>query len=311
MTTVTGSPGSLMGFGGPFGSTRRVLREEVGRALGMHEGVADTNAVTTAVVDATLVRFGNDYWIGCECYIQSTQGGDTATAPAGQSGWVTDFVSATGVLTVSPAYTVAPTTDATYQLYKWVSTEKINHALQEAARGAEIATSLTVETDSFDYDLAGAVGLSRRAQVVGVYWRDQADLETMPVRLPFWEVEEAEGRLYLRVPATFTTGDQLWVTYRADEHYLTADTLCINLPQELVVARAVVYLLQRLLSEQDAGGAERIGQLLRYWEDQKKTQEAQHQRPALGVKQHDWGARLRSAENRSDSLLGIESLYTG
>ena len=32
-TTITGSTGSLMGFGGPFGSTRRVLREEVGRVF--------------------------------------------------------------------------------------------------------------------------------------------------------------------------------------------------------------------------------------------------------------------------------------
>ena len=45
MTTITGSAGTPMGFGGPFGSTRRVLREEVGRVFGMHEGTADANAV--------------------------------------------------------------------------------------------------------------------------------------------------------------------------------------------------------------------------------------------------------------------------
>ena len=169
---------------------------------------------------------------------------------------------------------------------------------------------MTVETDCFDYDLAGAVGLSRRAQIVGVYWRDQADLETMPVRLAFWELEEAEGRLFLRIPATFTAGDQLWVVYHADENYLTADTLCVNLPQELVVARAVIYLIERMLMDQDAGGAETVGATAALLGGQAaKVQEAAHTRPALQAKMHDWGAAHQGQRGpqRQPAGYGIHS----
>ena len=219
-------------------------------------------------------------------------------------------MSSTGTLTVSPAYTVAPTTDATYQLYKWVTTDDINLALQNAAAGAEIATSLTVETDSFDYDLAGAVGLSRRSQIVGVYWRDQADLEAMPVRLTHWELEEAEGRLFLRIPATFRTGDQLWVVYHADENYLTADTLCVNLPRELVVARSVIYLIERLLTNQDSGGQDRWGQLLRYWAEKLQRQELSLQRTPGRTKTHNWGAYITdNGTSRAEHVLGLEPTF--
>jgi hypothetical protein len=312
MTTITLTAGTPMGFGGPFGSTRRVLREEVGRVFNpeMFESTVSATGTTTTLVDAKVGRFGNDYWIGVECYIQSTQGGDAATAPAGQSSWVTDFVATTGTFTVSPAYTVAPGVDATYQLYKWVSSADINRALQNAAKGAEIATSLTVETDSFDYDLAGAVGLSRRSQIVGVYWRDQADLETMPVRLIYWELEEAEGRLFLRIPQTFTAGDQLWVVYHADENYLTADTLCVNLDREFVVARAVIYLIERILTNQSGGGQDRWGQLLRYWAEKLQRFETSLQRPPRRTKGHNWGAYIAAnASDRAEHVLGLEPNY--
>jgi hypothetical protein len=267
--------------------SRRQLCDEIGRVFRMYAGTTTSSGGMETLVDATLRRYDSAYWVGAQVYIidAGTGGPNEATS------WVTAFDRTTGTITVDPPLWAWVGEGTIYRLYRWVTKEEIDAALAEAVRGLEVATSLNPKTDSLDYYLDGAPGLSRRSQVIGVYVRPHASLRQAPLRLAHWDVEEAEGLLTLRLPFTLNADDQLWITYAADELYFDDPAhLEINLPKQLVIARAAVYLLRHLLVDQDASGQERFGQLLRYYEDVLNREEARYQRPARRAIVPDWDA---------------------
>ena len=267
--------------------TRRQLCDEIGRVFRMYAGRTTGSGGMNALVDAALRRYDSAYWVGAQVYIinAGTGGPNEATS------WVSAFDRTTGTLTVDPPFWAWVGEGTDYRLFRWVTKEEIDGALAEAVRGLEIATSLGPKTDSLDYYLDGAPGLSRRSQVIGVYLRPHARITQAPVRLQQWEIEEAEGLLTLRLPFVLHADDQLWLTYAADELYFDDPShAAVNLPKQLIIARAAVYLLRQLLIDQDASGQERFGQLLRYYEDVLNREEARHQRPARRAVVTDWDA---------------------
>jgi hypothetical protein len=282
-----------------MGHTRLQLRDEVAALFDMHEDTA-TGGSTTTLVDAKLARFADDYWNGAQVYVKTDAGGANA-APEGEDSWVTDFVGATGTLTLSPELTQAPAAGDTYQLYRWVTKDEIDKALARACVGGEVATSLTPQTDTLDYILTDAVGLLRRQQMIGVWRRRSGEATDAPQPVQGWSMEDAEGVLTLRLPYTLSSDDQLWIVYTAGETYLNSDTRSTNLPKDLLIARAAVYLIQRMVTTLDLKALEVWGQKLRYWNEQREAEERKYQRPsgrAVGVK---WGELLGDAGGIADS----------
>jgi hypothetical protein len=281
---------------------RKELRDAVARVFGLWEGPSTGGSYSTLLDSVRLARFANDFFIGCEVYIEST---DDNLAPIGETSFVTDFDRTTGTLTISPLFTAPASNCDFYQIYRWVTKEEIDRQLAVACAGVEIATTLTVKTDSVDYYISNLPGLSRRAQITGVWLRDNGDLKYPPQPVYGYQVEDAEGQLVLRLPARLTdTSDLLWLTYVGDEQYMLADTTYVNLPLELVKARACVPLLEQLMAQSDAGAGERWGQLLRYWAEKKLALERQRQPAAGKVQSYNWTAR-QTPFSRAEEVLNL------
>jgi hypothetical protein len=71
----------------------------------------------------------------------------------------------------------------------------------------------------------------------------------------------------------------------------------------LVVARACVLLIEAMLAQNDAGGAERWGTVLRYWVEKLTRLERQAQPPASKSKSYPWAARR--SYSRAEEALGL------
>jgi hypothetical protein len=287
------------------GFYRYELRKHVARVFGIYENVA-TGGSTTTIVDTKLTRFANDSFVGQNAFILYAG----AAPPALEYSWVEDFVKATGVLTVNPAFSAVVQSGDTYQLYQHVSVDEINDALQQVCLDAEIVTKLTPTATGLDYYVSGAKALYRRQQMIGVWVRPQANHLVMPYELTDWKFEDAEGQLTIRITQALNTTDELWLHYYGGD--LTRDDCVIgNLPLRLIRARAVVYLIENILAKQNQGGVDRWGSLLRYWHDELKLEEARHQRVPRKVLKFDWSAAFPEIPraSRAESALDLASLY--
>lgn len=283
--TIVGTPISYPAI--TAGMSRKDLREYAARNLfDMVEGTASSGSTTT-IVDTDLVRFANDYWNGAQVYIATDTAGQ---APQTETAWVTDFVQSTGTLTFAPALTAAVGASDTYQLYTYVTKADIDRALARAAVGTPIATSLTPKTDSCDYYLTCITGLSRAAQIARVGWRSGGDVTRQPVYLRDFQMEDAEAQITLRLSNTLSADDHLWIEYYADANYLNTDERRINLAPRLVLARALIELIEMVMQRQDAAGNQLWGQRLRYWQE-VETKESRRNPPLTGrVKQRIWSS---------------------
>ena len=288
------------------GFYRYQLREEVGRVFGFFEGTA-TGGSTTTIVDTSLTRFADDYFIGQSVYILYAGG----ATPALEESYCTDFVSSTGTITVSPAFTAAVESGDTYQLYKNVTVDEINYCLNAVCKDAEIETQLTPSASTLDYYVSGAKDLYRRQQMIGVWVRPSADSLIMPYELTGWKFFDNEGELYVRIPYALSSTDQLWLHYYGGD--LTRDDCVItNLPLRLIRARATVYLIENLIAHQNQGGMDRWGTLLRYWHEELRLEEARHQRVHRKVRKFNWSGGFPEApsyDTVGDARLNIDSLY--
>lgn len=283
--------------------TRKELREEIAPVFGFYESTASNGSATT-VIDSGLSMYGNDYWNGCWLMLLTLDG----ASPNGDVRRVVDYVSSTGTLSVFPAFTGSGTAQAndTYQLYQNVSPDEINRAIMRSSKGAEVATSLTPSTTALDYYLTSAKGLQRRQQITGVWLREQNLTNTMPRRITNWELEDAQGMLTIRIPQLLTATDHFWITYLLDEESMLSDTESINLPAELVRARAVVYLIEILLSRQGISGTDRWGTMMRMWSDIKIQEERAYQSMPRRASVYDW---TNTSSRDTLDRLGLASKY--
>lgn len=293
---------------GVWGHTRVTLREMVAKAFGMQEDTA-TGGTTATLLDTKLGRWADDYWIGAQAYIKTDAGGAGA-APEGESSYVTNFTASTGTLACAPAFTVAPASGDTYQLYRVSTKAQIDSALQHVCAGGEVASSLTPSTTQVDYDLTCLPGLWRRQQLLAVYRRDLADLTVQPYEIRGWQLEDAEGQLTLRLPYLLNSTDQLWLTYITGELYVpAADTDRVNLPAMLVRARAVVFMIENNLVTFNGAEMDLWGQRLRYWREQLLREERRYQSASRKVMRHGWSAP--PALPRADAALGLREHFGG
>lgn len=275
------------------GFTKAAYRESIARVFGLHSDTA-TGGSTTTIVDSKLSRYPDDHFNGTQVYIKTAG----SAAPQGETAWVTDFASATGTLTVSPALTADVEAGDTYQVYFRFSKGDIDDALGSACAGYEVATSLTPQTSSLDYYVTDATLLLRRSQIIGVWLRRHSDLETFPVEVRGWQLEEAEGQLTFRMPYTLNEDDDLWLIYYASEHTI-GDNDTISLPLALVRARAVVYLLETKLN--NTTDRDWYGTQLRYWGEKLAQEERKLPRPSIKAKSLDWDKY--GGQRRFDQIL--------
>lgn len=266
----------------PAGRTRRELRELVAKVFGWQSGTA-TGGSTTTVVDGSLARYADGYWTGANIWLASK------TNAARNTSWVTDFVSSSGTLTVSPAFADACMAGDVYQLFRYVSKAQIDDAINEVAKGGYAHHHLTPNADlSLVYEINAAPGLMRAEQVMTVWRLSLSDAGRLPVEVKGWRVEEDQGVLTLRLPYAPLAEDDLWLVYQIGEGGLVSDDTRTTVPADLVRARAVVFLLQNILVDQDAQGLEKWGQQLRYWSEELERIERLYQLSGRRVRVYDW-----------------------
>jgi hypothetical protein len=316
MSTGSGTGSPIQGVAGGVGSvlpiavsglSRGELRAEIARMFEFVEGVVDAGSTTT-ITDAALKRYPDDYFIGAQVWIAEADG----TAPEDETSYVTDFVNSTGVLTFAPAMTVAPAAGDHFHLFSTVSKDAIDRAIARASQGAEAIYQLTVDATTLDYDLTYITGLRDSRQLHAVMVRDNDDALNQPYLLRDWYVEDNFGQLTLRLLASPSEDSSMWIVYRLDDTGMADDAQRCNLPTDLLLARAKVYLIQDLLPKQDQSGMDKYGQLLRYWEDKVKEQERRLQPKAGTVGKTPWQTLMPgsgSSNTRAKKRLGMDWIH--
>jgi hypothetical protein len=265
------------------GYTRSNLRTELARFFGYHEGTATANGTTGTLVDSKLSRFADDYFIGANIWIETSPSG-----PEGQDSFVSDFARSTGTLTFTPAMTLAPLTTDAYHLYLNVTKVEMDTAIARASAGGQAQYALTPVTTTLDYDLTTAYGLAHPSQIQAVMHRYNADTELPLTALSGWSVSDNYGTLTLHLRTFPATADTLYVVYLLDGTYPLDDAQRSNLPMSLVKVRALCYLLTNMLPRQDASGADKWGQLLRFQKEELVQEERKWQRGPSRVQKQDW-----------------------
>ena len=170
-----------------------VLRADLARSMGrFFTGTADTNAVTTSIVDAEgLARYTEtDALKGALAYIRTDAGGAGA-APEDEARWIAAFTAGTDVITVDRVFSQAVVAGDIYEVYRAPLTkeqwdEAINLAIQEAwPEVYEPAEQEVVSTGATEYALANTVEDVIQVNIVGTALSDYADLpmQTLPRHL--------------------------------------------------------------------------------------------------------------------------------
>lgn len=299
------SAATTVGYHYPAGRSRAELRTLIARAFGgFWRGKATGNGSTTTLLDSRLTRYANDFWIGAQIWVEYK-----SASAAGYVSYVTDFVAASGTLTFAPAMSQATATGDDYQLFRYVTKEEIEDALNEVCKGGTAHHQLTPNTDlDLDYSLNDISTLHRPAQVLGVYRQSGADDDAQPVPVHHWTLENNAGLLTLRLPYAPTSDDEVWVVYEIGEGGLVHDDDRTTLPADVVRARAVVWLLENMLINQDEQGLAKYGQLLRYWQEQKQIVEQALPRPARFARTYPW-SDPGQATDQPWAAAGLQDKY--
>jgi hypothetical protein len=296
--------GTLDGYPFSAGHTRAELRAEVARYF-RHHSFAATGGSTSSVVNAAFTRFGDDYFVGANLWIEQADG----AAPQGEDTYCTAFVSSTGTFTCSPAFSAAVASGDKVQVFMQVTKAEIDAALAKNAYGARALYSLTPSTSSVDYSLNAIPGLHSTSQLTAVWRRELEDIAYPPYRVMGFQVADDFGALTLRLPGTLYASDGLWIEYIVGEDYLLHDGDRVNLPVELVKLRCVVWLIGNcILPRQDNTGLQHWGTLLRDLRDSLTREERQRVQPAGKVQGVQWD---RGRARDGAAALGLTENYGG
>jgi hypothetical protein len=276
----------------------------IAKVFGHWEGKATGSGSTTTLPDTRLSRYADDFFIGAQCWVKWK-----ATSAPGYTAYVTDFVSSTGLLTFAPAMGAAVASADAYELFRYVTKDDIEDALNEVCKGGQAYHKLTVNTDqSLAYAISDIGTLHRPSQVLGVlrYALDDNTLLPQPVR--GYSLEDNSGVLTLRLPFAPNSNDGIWLVYEVGELGMAHDDDMTTLPADVVRARAVVWLLDTMLVDQDEQGMAKFGTLARYWRDVRKETEQALPRPARTSIAYGWGETV-TANDQPFAAQGLVQRY--
>lgn len=279
------------------GFTRLQIREHIARFFGSHFGTV-VSATTTSITDDVLPRYADNYFLGSQVWIQE------------QTAFVTDFDSASGTLTFSPALTFTPSAGDTYRVFRVFTEDEINWAISGALAGAEIATSIVPDTEALDYNLYAAPGLRRAAQMRSVWVREHNRTDSLPRQVVGWQMEDADTLLTLRLPYRLNADDGFWIVYELEawDMELTDDCDLTNIPMEVLISRSMVHLLASRLAGSNGDNLSHWGQQLQYWRERKDRAEIAWRRQASKREPLRWDD-ISGGTSRALASLGLEPIY--
>jgi len=288
----------------PAGHSRAELRVEVARFFGWYAFTA-TGGSTTTLVNNQYARFADDYFINANVWIEQAGG----AAPQNEDSYCTDFVSSTGTLTVSPAFTQPVQAGDKAQIFMRCAKADIDNALAKVGYGATALAQLTPSATTLDYSLNAVEGLHSGSQLVAVWLRAWNDADSLPYMLPGWQIADDDGILTLRLPGLLNPADGLWIEFNTGEDHLQTDDARINLPVALVKARAICWLIETvILPKQDNVGLQHGGTILRDQRDVLAREERQRNIRPGKARGHNWeSGRTRDAA----TALGLREHFGG
>ncbi|MCS7038038.1 MAG: hypothetical protein RMN24_00740 [Anaerolineae bacterium] len=188
------------------------LRQQLAQSLDSLVQITATSGTTTTIVDTQRLdsgEFPDDAFVGATVYCTATSDG---LAPKGQARYVTDFVAATGTLTVGRPFTAAVDPNDAFDIYTRYTDIELNTALSFAVRDWRLI-AVTTSVDTTTYTLTG-VGLHHRGQIANVLARPKDDqVPWAPV--PNWRVWQDGPTLLLQVPTPIPADYELRVEYQA------------------------------------------------------------------------------------------------
>ena len=128
------------------------------------------------MVNSSYTRFADDYFAGANVWIEQAGG----AAPQHEDAYCTAFVSSTGTLTVSPAFTQVVQANDKVQAFMRCSKADIDNALAKVGYGATALATLTPSSTTLDYSLNDIDGLHSSSQIVAVWLRAQNAGNVLP-----------------------------------------------------------------------------------------------------------------------------------
>lgn len=266
------------------------LRQHLARSVDSLVQVTATGGSATTIVDTQLLdsgEFPDDALVGATAYCTDTT---DDLAPKGEGRYVTDFVAATGTLTVGRPFSAPVQAGDTFDIYTRYTLDDMNAALSFAVRDWRFL-AVTTPLDTVTYTLSG-VGLHHRGQIVNVYARPQDSLaEWLP--LANWRVFQDGQTLTLQVPSPLPADYELSVEYQARYDQLRSgaiydDTKVVggDLWRHILVAQMHLYRIKM----QSASGVDRdwFASLYRETVERLQQESVEDGRKSGRAKTDDW-----------------------
>ena len=198
------------------------------RLEALHEANA-TGGSTTTLVDSKLTALGwaDDHWNGGSAFLIYDAAG-AAAAPQGESRAVSDYVSSTGTITVSTAFTAAPAVGdfyggATNRYPRGTLISKVNEALSEIGDIPTVdITSLTTLAATREYSLPVAAKRDLRQVWIARNTAAPYDWEKALAAYVEWAGANTAGNLIF--PYQPPAGYKIKLVYLAAHGFVQADT---------------------------------------------------------------------------------------
>jgi hypothetical protein len=224
--------------------TLRVLRQDLGNTLGeLTTGYVDSGTTTT-FTDADLIDSGESETLYDRAWVKISG----AVRRVIRDGYDPD----TGTITVSRAFTSAPTLSEAYEIHTMLDPNKLDDCINRALTSLfyEQREVITIVADQTEYDLSTYAWITGAEQVTDVFIRigDTAN-EYRYTDLPFWTIKRAaaeEGAtdssmfesVYLYTRPLSDTDASIVVVGMCPYAALTSDTLATSAPYDWVMAAA-------------------------------------------------------------------------
>ena len=226
----------------------------IAREMGtLEEGIA-TGGITTAIYDTNERTEQNDYWNGGSVWLLYDAGGGGA-APQGQYGYVSDFATTGGVITLRSALSIAPAAGDRYAIAtKLVPLSQLISAVNSSifALGPvplTDITSITTADEQTEYSLPAPASHDLREVWIQNDNTDSNDNLWTIIRGWYMQHNATVGGVgTLILPYQPTSGYKLKLVY-VDHHpnmYDYDDQLAEAIPIELIVYLGVVHCTNTL-----------------------------------------------------------------
>jgi hypothetical protein len=270
------------------------LRQELAKSLDSYVSGTATSGTTTTIVDTDLLdsgQYADDHFNGADIYIVDTTDDG---APEGEARYCTDFVQSTGTLTVGKAFSAAPGTDDTYEVYLNCTVEELNQALMFAVKDWRLYTSLTLSDNQAEYTVS-ADHLHSADQVIGVYLRETSDAEASYYPLTDYRVWDNAGTISLEFGAVDDIDSEMTcrIEYQAEYSQLKSsgsfsDAATVGGDLHLHVMNARKHYYERKMVSSSGVDRDWYASMVRYTNEQIDEYGGSQRMPSRKAKLQDF-----------------------